>query len=89
MGISRALKAITSAMCCITIFGITVVLLDDYSSEAPYGTGTVKAPVTSPVVENISYSEGYSPTAGQQAHASSYSAGMGPAGPQTAQANVY
>lgn len=89
MGISRALKAITSAMCCITIFGITVVLLDDYSTKAPYGAGTVSAPVTSPAIENIQYSEDYSPTAQQQAVAASYSVGAGPAGPQTAQANVY
>ena len=87
MGISRTLRAITSVMCCITIFGITVVLLEDYSSEAPYGAGMVRAPVTSPVVENISYPESSHPTAGQQtAVPASYSVGTGP---QTAQASVY
>ena len=51
MGISRRLKALCTIISSITVLGVTVVIVDDYSAGASYTP--LRAPITSPEVENI------------------------------------
>jgi len=53
MGISRILKTMVALASSLTLLGVNVVLLDDYSTASDTPTTVTMAPVTSPVLENI------------------------------------
>ncbi|MFA4973801.1 MAG: hypothetical protein WC683_14410 [bacterium] len=57
MGISRIFKALAAIACSVTILGVNVILLDDYSTPSDEPTTVAMAPITTPVLEAISATE--------------------------------
>lgn len=60
MGISRIFKALAAITCSVTILGVNVILLDDYSTPSDAPTTVTMAPITTPVLEAISATSGES-----------------------------
>ena len=55
MGFSIKIRALCSIISSITVLGVTVVIVDDYSAGTSYTP--LRAPITSPEVENITRTE--------------------------------
>ncbi len=58
MGISRIFKALAAIACSVTILGVNVILLDDYSTPSDAPTTVIMAPITTPVLEAIGATSG-------------------------------
>ncbi|MBN1282994.1 MAG: hypothetical protein JXA24_04395 [Proteobacteria bacterium] len=77
MGSSRVMKAIAAIAGSVTLLGVNVVLLDDYANQGDMPQAVQMAPITSPIIENISSPENTAPEQRPQYQQAAAAGGQG------------